>query len=174
MPRLFSHSHAIYQLFDTKDGEQVFVGVVSDGQWKTLCNAFGLEHLLEDPDSVENRDQVVHKDRFLPEIEAAFKALTKVELMGKIEHLGLPFAPIGKPEDMFDDPHLNASGGLFDMVLEDGRQAKLPALPVALNGERIGLRHNPPKVGEHTDEVLREAGLSDAQIISMRADRLAG
>ena len=94
--------------------------------------------------------------------------------MGKIEHLGLPFAPIGKPEDMFDDPHLNASGGLLDMVLEDGRQAKLPALPVALNGERIGLRHNPPKVGEHTDEVLREAGLSDVQIISMRADRLAG
>ena len=165
---------AIYQLFDTKDGEQVFVGVVSDGQWKTLCNAFGLEHLLEDPDLVENRDQVVHKDRFLPEIEAAFKALTKVELMGKIEHLGLPFAPIGKPEDMFDDPHLNASGGLLDMVLEDGQQAKLPALPVALNGERIGLRHNPPKVGEHTDEVLREAGLSGAQIISMRADRLAG
>ena len=70
---------AIYQLFDTKDGEQVFVGVVSDGQWKTLCNAFGLEHLLEDPDLVENRDQVVHKDRFLPEIQAAFKALTKVE-----------------------------------------------------------------------------------------------
>ena len=94
--------------------------------------------------------------------------------MGKIEHLGLPFALIGKPEDMFDDPHLNVSVGLLDMVLEDGQQAKLPALPVALNGERIGLRHNPPKVCEHTDEVLREAGLSGAQIISMRADRLAG
>jgi len=159
---------AIYQLFDTQDGEQVFVGVVSDGQWKTLCNAFGLEHLLNDPELVENRDRVIHKDKFLPEIEAAFQALTKAELMEKIEHLGLPFAPIGKPEDMFDDPHLNASGGLLDMVLEDGQRAKLPALPVALDGERIGLRHNPPKMGEHTDDVLREAGLSDAQISEMR------
>lgn len=159
---------AIYQLFDTKDGEQVFVGVVSDGQWKTLCNAFGLEHLLNDPDLVENRDRVIHKDKFLPEIEAAFKALTKADLMEKIEHLGLPFAPIGKPEDMFDDPHLNASGGLLEMELDDGQIAKLPALPVALDGERVGLRRNPPKVGEHTDAVLREAGLSDTQINEMR------
>ncbi|MGB6230654.1 MAG: CaiB/BaiF CoA-transferase family protein [Litorimonas sp.] len=159
---------AIYQLFDTKDGEQVFVGVVSDGQWKTLCNAFGLEHLLKDPDLAENRDRVIHKDRFLPEIEAAFRALTKAELMEKIEHLGLPFAPIGKPEDMFDDPHLNAGGGLLEMELEDGTDAKLPALPVALNGERVGLRLSPPKVGEHTDEVLREAGHSEEQIATMR------
>ncbi len=159
---------AIYQLFDTKDGEQVFVGVVSDGQWKTLCNAFGLEHLLDDPELAENRDRVIHKDRFLPEVEAAFKALTKAELMEKIEHLGLPFAPIGKPEDMFDDPHLNASGGLLDMELEDGTAAKLPALPVALDGERIGLRQSPPKIGEHTEAVLREAGLSDDAIAAMR------
>ncbi|MEM7731026.1 MAG: CaiB/BaiF CoA-transferase family protein [Pseudomonadota bacterium] len=159
---------AIYQLFDTKDDEQVFVGVVSDGQWKTLCEAFGLDHLLDDPELAENRDRVIHKDRFLPEIEAAFKALTKAELMEKIEHLGLPFAPIGRPEDMFDDPHLNAGGGLLDMELEDGNMAKLPALPVALDGERIGFRRSPPKVGEHTDAVLREAGLSNDRIAAMR------
>ena len=159
---------AIYQLFDTKDGEQVFVGVVSDGQWKTLCEAFELQHLLEDRELAENRDRVIHKDRFLPEIEAAFKALTKAELMEKIEHLGLPFAPIGKPEDMFDDPHLNASGGLLDMELEDGQSAKLPALPVALDGDRVGLRLSPPKVGEHTDAVMSEAGLSEDQIKAMR------
>lgn len=159
---------AIYQLFDTKDDEQVFVGVVSDGQWKILCEAFGLEHLLKDPELAENRDRVIHKDRFLPEIEAAFKALTKAELMEKIEHLGLPFAPIGKPEDMFDDPHLNASGGLLDMELEQGQNAKLPALPVALDGGRVGLRLSPPKVGEHTDAVMNETGLSEDQIKAMR------
>ncbi|MGB3455080.1 MAG: CaiB/BaiF CoA-transferase family protein [Litorimonas sp.] len=159
---------AIYQLFDTKDGEQVFVGVVSDGQWKTLCEAFGLQHLLDDPELAENRDRVIHKDRFLPEIEAAFRTLTKAELMEKIEHLGLPFAPIGKPEDMFDDPHLNAGGGLLDMKLENGTTAKLPALPVSLDGDRIGLRLSPPKVGEHTDSILREAGLAEADIAALR------
>jgi len=163
-------SWAIYQLFETKDNEQVFVGVVSDGQWKILCKAFGLEHLLEDPDLAENRDRVIHKERFLPQIEAKFRSLTKAELMGKIENLGLPFAPIGKPEDMFDDPHLNAAGGLLDMEMEDGKRCKLPNLPLSLNGQRPNLRLNPPKAGEHTEEILKAAGvdiaaLRDAKLI---------
>lgn len=152
-------SWAIYQLFDTKDDEQVFIGVVSDGQWKILCEAFDLHHLLDDPELAENRDRVIHKDKFLPQIIARFKALTKAELMDKIENLGLPFAPIGKPEDMFDDPHLNAAGGLLDMEMEDGGRCKLPALPISLNGERLGLTMDPPKAGEHTDEILAALGL---------------
>jgi len=157
-------SWAIYQLFDTKDGEQVFVGVVSDGQWKILCNAFGLEHLLEDPELAENRDRVIHKDKFLPQIIDKFKSLTKAELMEKIENLGLPFAPIGKPEEMFDDPHLNAGGGLLDMEMEDGERCKLPALPISLDGERLGLNLDPPKAGEHTEELLSELGLDVAAL----------
>lgn len=152
-------SWAIYQLFDTKDDEQVFIGVVSDGQWKILCEAFDLHHLLDDPELAQNRDRVIHKDKFLPQIIARFKALTKAELMEKIENLGLPFAPIGKPEDMFDDPHLNAGGGLLDMEMEDGGRCKLPALPISLNGERLGLKMDPPKAGEHTDEILAALGL---------------
>ena len=152
-------SWAIYQLFDTKDGEQVFVGVVSDGQWKILCNAFGLEHLLDNPDLAENRDRVIHKDKFLPQIIEKFKSMTKAELMEKIENLGLPFAPIGRPEDMFDDPHLNAKGGLLDMEMEDGGRCKLPALPISLDGQRLGLHLDPPKAGEHTEELLTQLGL---------------
>ena len=152
-------SWAIYQLFETKDDEQVFIGVVSDGQWKTLCNAFGLEHLLKDPDLVENRDRVIHKEKFLPQIIEKFRALTKAELMEKIETLGLPFAPIGRPEDMFDDPHLNAGGGLLDMKMEDGGRCKLPSLPLSMNGERLGLSMDPPKAGEHTNEILQGLGL---------------
>jgi len=159
-------SWAIYQLFNTKDGEQVFVGVVSDGQWKTLCKAFELEHLLEDPDLAENRDRVIHKGKFLPQIVDKFKSMTKAELMEKIENLGLPFAPIGKPEDMFDDPHLNAGGGLLDMEMEDGQCCKLPALPISLNGERLNLQLNPPKAGEHTDEILSELGLDITELKS--------
>ena len=152
-------SWAIYQLFETKDEEQVFIGVVSDGQWKILCEAFDLQHLLDDPDLAENRDRVIHKDKFLPQIIDRFKSLTKAELMEKIENLGLPFAPIGKPEDMFDDPHLNAQGGLLDMEMEDGQRCKLPALPISLNGERLGLHMDPPKAGEHTEEILSSLGL---------------
>jgi len=159
-------SWAIYQLFDTKDDEQVFVGVVSDGQWKILCNAFGLEHLLEDPELAENRDRVIHKDKFLPQVVDKFKSLTKAELMEKIENLGLPFAPIGKPEEMFDDPHLNTGGGLMDMEMEDGERCKLPALPISLDGQRLGLHLDPPKTGEHTEEILQNLGLDVAELKS--------
>lgn len=160
-------SWAIYQLFETADAEQVFVGVVSDGQWKTLCKAFGLQHLLEDPQLEENRDRVIHKDKFLPQVEAAFKALTQTELMEKIETLGLPFAPIGRPEDMFDDVHLNAGGGLLDMEMEDGERCKLPALPISLDGERLGLSLDPPKAGEHTVKILGALGLD---VAALKAD----
>ena len=159
-------SWAIYQLFDTKDGEQVFVGVVSDGQWKILCEAFELEHLLTDPELAENRDRVIHKDKFLPQIIEKFKSMTKSELMEKIENLGLPFAPIGRPEDMFDDPHLNAGAGLIDMEMEDGERCKLPALPISLDGERLELHLNPPKAGEHTEELLGALGLDIADLKS--------
>ena len=157
-------SWAIYQLFDTKDGEQVFVGVVSDSQWKILCEAFDLQHLLKDPDLTENRDRVIHKDKFLPQIIAKFNSLTKAELMEKIENLGLPFAPIGKPEEMFDDPHLNAEGGLLDMEMENGERCKLPALPISLDGERLGLHLDPPKAGEHTESLLKDMGLDIGEL----------
>lgn len=155
---------AIYQIFKTRDGEDVFVGVVSDGQWKTLCEAFDLMDIYADPKLKENRDRVLHKDSFIPRIEAAFAKLTKTELMNKLEHLGLPFAPIGKPEDMFSDPHLTQSGGLLDMELENGDRGQLPALPFSLDGERLGLRLDPPKAGEHTEEILRSIGLDPTEL----------
>lgn len=161
-------SWAIYQLFETKDNEQVFIGVVSDGQWKTLCKAFDLTHLLDDPNLAENRDRVIHKDKFLPQIIDKFKSLTKAELMDKIETLGLPFAPIGRPEDMFDDPHLNAAGGLLDMEMEDGGRCKLPNLPISVNGARMPLHLDPPKAGEHTESLLKAAGHTDADIATLK------
>lgn len=167
-------SWAIYQLFDTNDGEQVFVGVVSDGQWKILCEAFGLEHLLDDPDLAANRDRVIHTDRFLPQIINKFKSMSKADLMEKIENLGLPFAPIGKPEDLFDDPHLNATGGLLDMEMEDGGRCKLPALPVSFDGVRPGLELDPPKVGEHNEEIMHSIGLSPEEIEIMKSKGILG
>ncbi len=165
---------AVYDVFDTKDNDKVFVGVVSDGQWRIFCDAFGLETLANDESLTENRDRVLKRDVIMPIVRAAFKTFTKAELMEKLERTGLPFAPISRPEDLFDDPHLNAGGGLLDLEMEDGTLTKLPALPISLNNKRLCKRLNPPKVGEHTNAILASAGYSNQEIAQLRqADVIA-
>lgn len=160
---------AVYDVFDTKDDDKVFVGVVSDGQWRIFCEAFDLDDLAADETLNENRERVLKRDVIMPAVRAAFKTFTKTELMEKLERTGLPFAPISRPEDLFEDPHLNAGGGLLDLEMEDGTMAKLPALPVSLGGKRLGKRLNPPKVGEHTHSILASTGLSDDEIAHMKS-----
>jgi crotonobetainyl-CoA:carnitine CoA-transferase CaiB-like acyl-CoA transferase len=162
---------AIYQVFDTGDGEQVFVGVVSDKQWKLLCEAFDLREFAADRTLDTNNDRVTHKERILPVIKAAFLKYTKQQLMEKLEKTGLPFAPIARPEELFDDPHLAAGGGLLPVTVTDGerkgRKTRLPALPLEMDGRRFGIQRDVPRAGQHTREVLAQAGYSASEIAAL-------
>ena len=155
-------------MFETKDDEQVFVGVVSDKQWQDFCAGFELTEFANDSSLKGNSDRVKHKDRIIPEIQDIFRRYTKQELMDKLDRMGLPFAPITKPEDLFDDTHLNASAGLLPITVTDGDRAgkktKLPALPLEMNGQRFGITRDVPQAGQHTREILRQAGHSDEQV----------
>ncbi len=128
---------AVYDIFETKDDEQLFVGVVSDGQWKSFCAAFGLTDFREDKAMDLNANRVAKRNLIIPSINTLFKQYTKQDLMEKLEQTGLPFAPISKPEDLFEDPHLNESGGLLDIDLPQGGQTKLPALTDSDEGQSI-------------------------------------
>jgi crotonobetainyl-CoA:carnitine CoA-transferase CaiB-like acyl-CoA transferase len=165
---------AIYDVFETRDNEQVFVGVVSDGLWQKFCDAFGLAELGSNPDYKLNNQRVKARDTLLPIVRELFKGYTKAELVAKLETTGLPFAPIGKPEDMFDDPHLLASGGLTDVTLPDGRQTRLPTLPVEMDGRRPGKAGALARPGEHTREVLQALGVAEAQIEALAAAGVVG
>jgi crotonobetainyl-CoA:carnitine CoA-transferase CaiB-like acyl-CoA transferase len=158
---------ALYDNFKTSGGELVFVGVVTDTQWKVFCDAFGLHDLLGDPALKTNPQRVEARPRILPIVTALFAKMSKQELMDKCEELGLPFAPIAKPEDLFDDPHLNASGGLVPVTLPNGKKTKVPNLPMEMNGARLGTRLDIPKIGEHTHEVLSSLGYDAAQIAAL-------
>jgi crotonobetainyl-CoA:carnitine CoA-transferase CaiB-like acyl-CoA transferase len=167
---------AIYQVFDTGDREQVFVGVVSDKQWKEFCAAFELHELAADRSLDTNSDRVAHKERLVPIIKDVFGRYTKQQLMAKLEATGLPFAPITKPEDLFEDPHLKANGGLLPVTVSDGPRAgektRLPALPLEMSGRRFGIHHDIPRAGEHTTEILRDLGYTDAQVAQFRQSRV--
>jgi crotonobetainyl-CoA:carnitine CoA-transferase CaiB-like acyl-CoA transferase len=161
---------ALYDNFKTRDGELVFVGVVTDTQWKIFCEAFGLQDLLADPALKTNPQRVEARPRIVPVVSAIFGNMGKQELMDRCEELGLPFAPIAKPEDLFDDPHLNASGGLTPVTLPNGTKTRVPNLPIEMDGARFGTRLDIPKVGEHTREVLQQLGYDAPAIAKLAAD----
>ena len=166
---------AIYDVFDTADEEKVFVGVVSDTQWPIFCRAFGFDDWLEDESLRENSKRVERrKDTIMPRVRATFAGLTKPELMDKLQTAGLPFAPIARPEDLFDDPHLVQSGGLINLTLPDGKETNLPALPIEFNANRPRLDGNPPQAGEHTRAVLDELSLGGEDIDALIARNIVG
>ena len=158
---------AVYDIFEAKNKEQIFIGVVSDSQWKSFCQSFGLVDFIEDKDMDINSGRVEKRDIIIPKLQELFKTFTKKELMEKLDQTGLPFAPINKPEDLFDDPHLNESGGLLKIEIPDGGSTKLPAMPIEMNDRRFDVHQQVPKVGEHSKEILEEIGLSDNVIQSL-------
>lgn len=154
---------AIYDIFHCANNEQVFIGVVSDSQWRIFCDAFGLEEFAQDQSLALNNGRVAQRECILPVINEVFATLSKEQLMAKLEKSGLPFAPINKPSDLFDDPHLNA-GGLVDVTLPDGTKTKLPGLPLEMNNERMPLRHDIPKDQGNSVATLQDAGFSEEDI----------
>lgn len=155
---------AVYDVFDVRNDEKVFVGVVSDSQWSAFCEAFGLTDWANDASLSANNDRVARREEIIPELRKLFAGFTQSELMAKLESTGLPFAPIQRPEDLSSDPHLVESGGLLDMTIPDGGEISLPAMPIAIDGARPGLTINPPEIGEHSIDVLKTLGLSDRAI----------
>jgi crotonobetainyl-CoA:carnitine CoA-transferase CaiB-like acyl-CoA transferase len=155
---------AVYDIFDTKDEEQIFIGVVSDTQWKLFCESFGLDDYANSESMNLNKDRVEQRDVIIPRLQELFKRFTKDDLMKKLDNTGLPFAPISKPEDLFDDIHLNESGGLLDIEIPTGGTTKLPAMPINMDGRRFDVHTPVPQVGEHSIQILEELGMDEEEI----------
>ncbi|MEP6825510.1 MAG: CaiB/BaiF CoA-transferase family protein [Ramlibacter sp.] len=160
---------AVYDVFTVRDGEQIFLAVVSDSQWGLFCQAFALADLLGDPLLASNNDRVRARAWMMPVLRSRLADFSAAELAAVFEQHGLPFAPITRPQDLFDDPHLNGTGGLAPLVLPDGRATRVPLLPLTLDGVRPGVRCDPPRIGQHTTVLLRDAGYSESEIAALRA-----
>ena len=157
----------VYDIFETAGGGRLFVGVVTDTQWQIFCRELQLEELGEDPRLKTNGQRVKERAWLIPRLGETFIGFGQAELTRKLEEIGLPFAPIAKPWDLLDDPHLNASGGLLETQI-DKKTIHVPALPIALDGKRLGKRADPPRVGEHARELLARLGCSPQEIESLR------
>jgi crotonobetainyl-CoA:carnitine CoA-transferase CaiB-like acyl-CoA transferase len=165
---------AIYDVFETADGLPIFIGVVSDTQWRAFCTEYERPDLAADPALATNLLRVEARPRLLPELERIFKRLTRAEIAARSERARLAFAPVSRPEDLFADPHLNAPGGMIDVSLADGSTMPVPALPLEMDGRRLGLHHDVPRLGEHGPEIAREAGLGEAEIEALISEGALG
>ena len=159
---------AVYDVFAVKDGEQIFLAAVSDAQWVTFCDALGFSDLKADPGLATNNQRVSVRPTLLATLRERLAQRSADELATVFEKAGLPFAPIRRPEDLYDDPHLKATGGLADVRLPDGDKAgttvKTTLFPITLEGRRLGVRIDPPTMGEHTRELLTAIGYTSDEI----------
>ena len=172
---------AVYDVFTVQGGEQIFLAAVSDTQWGLMCAEFDFADLKADPRLVSNNARVQARDWMLPALRERFAPFAAAELGARFEKIGLPYAPITRPQDLFDDPHLTATGGLAAVTLPPdasgaGRaiDTRTALLPIALDGERLGLRAPPPGIGQHTEDLLRELGYDAAAVEAMRKSGVIG
>jgi len=176
MPERIS-AWAVYDVFSVADG-QVFLAVVSDAQWKVFCGIFGFDDLRDDPAHSDNNARVRARPTLLPELKRRLAHRGVAELSALFETGGLPFAPIARPEDLFDDEHLKATGGLADIVLPDGERAGQTAqaalFPFTMDGKRLGVRLQPPTRGQHTDSLLQSLGYDAAAVAALQSQGAVG
>ena len=163
---------AVYDVFTVKDGEQIFVSAVSDAQWRTFCDVFGWADLKSDVRYASNNDRVRERPALMPILRERLARYSAAELSTLMETHKLPYAPIRKPEELFDDEHLLATGGLADMTLPDGPHAgevsKATLFPFTMDGQRLGVRLSPPVLGSHTDELLGALGYDAGHVQALR------
>ena len=172
---------AVYDAFTVKDGEQIFLAAVNDTQWALMCHEFGFDDLAADTRLANNNDRVRARDWMLPILRERFAECRAQELSRRFERIGLPYAPITRPQDLFDDPHLLATGGLAPVTLPAdasgaGRsiETRTALLPLTLDGRRLPLRQPPPALGAQTDGLLRSLGYSTEEIAALREAKVIG
>ena len=162
---------SIYRLFETKDGEKVFIGIISEKHWQRFCEAFGRRDWLEEPRLKSNNGRIRERDWLLPQVEELIRGYAKQEVIEICDRAGICFAPIARPEDLLDDPQLNQGAfGLLETVFPSGVTARMPRLPVQIGTYEFGKRSDPPAaIGAHTREVLISLGISNERIDALAA-----
>ena len=162
----------VYDIFGTADKDRLFVGIVTDTQWEVFCREFGEMELAKDPRLQSNHDRVAARPWLLPRLETIFGRYSRDDLQRKLEAIGLPYAPITRPRDLFDDPHLNSGTGMIDTRDPRGHAFKVPGLPLELDGDRLTQRSAPPAIGESGREILLGLGYPAAEIDRLAAERI--
>jgi crotonobetainyl-CoA:carnitine CoA-transferase CaiB-like acyl-CoA transferase len=163
------HAWPVYDIFETKGGDRIFIGVVTEGHWQSFCREFGLADFLDDATLRSTTDRILARPRILPCVAEVIKTWDMAALSARLDALNICFSPINRPEDLFDDPHVLRPGGLVNTTNADGSCFRVPALPIEWNGNNIGEGLKVPALGADTVAVRAELeGNQQAKIAGRR------
>jgi len=171
MPERLS-AWAIYKIFKTKDEDKVFIGIISDRHWNRFCTAFEWSDWSEDDRLATNNGRIDEREWFLPELDRRVALWTKSEIIQRCTDNSIPFAPIARPGDLYDDPQLNEGNSLMPIKMKNGDLVKLPKFPLEYKGERVEKKNDPPEIGDANVQILKEIGITDEQIELMKKNNL--
>lgn len=160
---------SIYRIFDTKDEDKIFIGIISEKHWKRFCKIFGWEDWLQDERLSSNKSRITERYWFFPELEKRLIQYNKAEIVRKCEEAHIPFAPISRPEDLFEDIQLNEGNSLIEVAMPNGKKTKLPKLPIEYGDLEVNNCTNPPSIGQDTDGILQEIGTSQDEILRLKS-----
>jgi crotonobetainyl-CoA:carnitine CoA-transferase CaiB-like acyl-CoA transferase len=163
---------SVYRVFESQDFEQVFVGITSDKHWARFCEVFDRTDLLQNEKLATNNGRIDEQAWLMPNLESMFKKYSKNEIIEKCDLAEIPFSPIARPEDLFEDIQLNQGNSLWLTKMAGGLEAKLPKLPLEIQDTPLALRMNPPEIGEHTQEILKNLGFSDLEIQQLQTEKI--
>ena len=155
---------SVYDFFKTAEGDLILIGLTSDAHWKRFCDVFELSELKDDPRLATNNQRAESRDWLIPNLSEMIIKLPKAKVIELCEKANIPFAPVSRPDELFDDKHLNESGGLVETQFPNGIKAKMPKIPMRMGGYDFGLRYNPPEIGQHGKGVMSTIGYTEDEI----------
>ena len=159
----------LHRTWETADGYVVLL-VLEDRQFQALCRALDREDMIDDPRCANLLTRIQHAQELFPMLEEAIKKWPTQELIERARRFGAPVAPVNGIEEFLADPQVAANRTVFETEDAEAGRLRLFRNPVRFARTPANHRRNPPRLGEQTDEILREAGYDDAQIAKLRAD----
>jgi crotonobetainyl-CoA:carnitine CoA-transferase CaiB-like acyl-CoA transferase len=156
-----------YKTFEVADGSMI-IAVGNDGQFRLLCDELGVPELGTDPRFVTSAARLINRDEIEAKVQELVRNIPRDALMDRLVARGVPAGPVNSIKDIFEDPFIEARRTVHRFVREDGVEVPTVAFPAKLSETPADYRYAPPRVGEHTQQILRDwLALDDAALAAL-------